>query len=426
MGYLGALQGGHVVLLTPRGDTAEVAGLVDTFDPDVVVGAAGTVHPRRPGTRHDLHPDLAVLLTTSGSTGTPRLVRLSAEAVDANAAAIADYLGIAADDRPTLTLPMHYCYCLSVINSNLLRGAGLLLGSRSVTDPEFWTAFRDHRGTSLHGVPYTFDLLEAVGFADMSLPHLRQVTQAGGRLAPERVSHSADVGRRQGWELVVMYGQTEATARMAYLPPHLALVQILRCAAVAFAVPAVRRLERRHPFGLPATVLALAQLLRLLPGSTAITPDLYSTHLVLWLFALGWTAYRARTSLQLVATTLATLVLLPTFFGTEIERAVLVASGLLVLLLVPRVHLPRALAEPVTACASASLAIYLTHFALLPLRAHGVPAAVLVPVALALGVAAWWVVNGVLRRVAVAVRRRRAVPATQAPHARRDQAVVGV
>jgi hypothetical protein len=118
---------------------------------------------------------------------------------------------------------MHYCYGLSVINSHLLRGAGLILTGLSVVDGGFWRLFRENGGTSFAGVPYTFDLLDRVDFAGMHLPQLRYVTQAGGRMAPERVRHYAGLGQRQGWDLFVMYGQTEATARMAYLPPHLAV-----------------------------------------------------------------------------------------------------------------------------------------------------------------------------------------------------------
>ena len=117
---------------------------------------------------------------------------------------------------------MHYCYGLSVINSHLAAGASLLLTDLSVVDACFWDAVRAHRVTTFAGVPYTFDLLDRVGFADMDLPSLRYVTQAGGRLAPARVREYADLGRRRGWDLFVMYGQTEATARMAYLPPDLA------------------------------------------------------------------------------------------------------------------------------------------------------------------------------------------------------------
>ena len=118
---------------------------------------------------------------------------------------------------------MSYCYGLSVIHSHLLRGAGLILTERSVVDDEFWELFRRHRGTAFAGVPYTFELLERVGEQALDLPHLRYVTQAGGRMPPERVRRFAELGRRQGWDLFVMYGATEATARMAYLPPQLAL-----------------------------------------------------------------------------------------------------------------------------------------------------------------------------------------------------------
>ncbi|MGN9908795.1 AMP-binding protein [Phytohabitans sp. LJ34] len=217
--YLGALAGDHPVLLVPPGPSG--AAVAAAYDPDVVIGPSG---PRevRPGSAHDLHPDLALLLSTSGSTGSPKLVRLSHDNLRANAASIAEYLDIRAEDRAATTLPMHYCYGLSVVNSHLLRGAGLILTDLSVADAAFWDHFRSARGTAFAGVPYTFDLLDRTGFASMRLPSLRYVTQAGGRLAPDRVARYAAQGRRDGWKFFVMYGQTEATARMAYLPPELA------------------------------------------------------------------------------------------------------------------------------------------------------------------------------------------------------------
>ncbi|WDZ88095.1 AMP-binding protein [Micromonospora cathayae] len=224
--YLAALHAGHPLLLVP-GTSAAVPALVEAYDPDVVVGRTDgrwTLDERRAGSAHTLHPDLALLLSTSGSTGSPKLVRLSHTNLQANAESIAEYLGIRADDRAATTLPLHYCYGLSVVNSHLLRGAGLILTDRSVTDTGFWELFRRRRGTTFAGVPYTFELLDRAGFAGMRLPHLRYVTQAGGRLAPEAVTRFATLGRRQGWDLVVMYGQTEATARMAYLPPELTTV----------------------------------------------------------------------------------------------------------------------------------------------------------------------------------------------------------
>ena len=215
--YLAALRGGHPVLLA---DASQIPGLVAAYDPDVVVD--GGLAERRRGTAHELHPELALLLSTSGSTGSPKLVRLSSAGLRANAEAIAEYLDIRPTDRAITSLPLHYCYGLSVLNSNLSRGACVVLTDRSVVDAEFWAAVREHRVTSLHGVPHTFELLDRVRFEAMELPDLRYLTQAGGKLGPEQVRRYAALGEERGWRLFVMYGQTEATARMAYLPPELA------------------------------------------------------------------------------------------------------------------------------------------------------------------------------------------------------------
>jgi len=223
--YLAALQGHHPVILTGDADLDRLGDVIDTYDPDVVVssGARGQLLvERRDVSAHLFHPDLALLLSTSGSTGSPKLVRLSRDNLSANAASIAEFLDIRPSDRAPTTLPMHYCYGLSVVNSHLLRGAALVMTDMSVVDPCFWELFRGAGATSLAGVPYTYDLLDRVGFEEMALPTLRYVTQAGGRMSPERVRRYAELGGERGFELFVMYGQTEATARMAYLPPNLA------------------------------------------------------------------------------------------------------------------------------------------------------------------------------------------------------------
>jgi acyl-CoA synthetase (AMP-forming)/AMP-acid ligase II len=223
-GYLAALRGRHPVVLLPAGNDRSARRIVESYDPDVIMtaGSDWEVQPLRPGSAHELHPDLALLLSTSGTTGTAKLVRLSHSNLRANAVAIREYLGITAEDRAPTTLPMPYCYGLSVINSYLAAGAALVLTDESVVDRCFWDRFRASGATSLAGVPYTFELLDRVGFEHMALPSLRYVTQAGGRLAPAQVRRFAALGERDGWQFFVMYGQTEATARMAYLPPELA------------------------------------------------------------------------------------------------------------------------------------------------------------------------------------------------------------
>ncbi|MDH6236220.1 AMP-binding protein [Cryobacterium sp. CG_9.6] len=226
--YLAALEGGHPVLFVSGGDDdaslAHKAALIERFRPDVIAqhGPHGwTMEEQNPGSRHTFHPQLAMLASTSGSTGSPKLVRLSVENVRSNAASIGDYLRLEPSDRAATTLPLQYCYGLSVVNSHLLAGASVLLTERSVTDDAFWQEASAHQITSFAGVPYTFEMLEASGFAERSVPSLRYLTQAGGRLAPELTRRFARLGDERGFTLFVMYGQTEATARMAYLPPEL-------------------------------------------------------------------------------------------------------------------------------------------------------------------------------------------------------------
>lgn len=161
---------------------------------------------------------LAVCLTTSGSTGSPKFVRLSYKNIRSNAESIAEYLEINSNERPITSLPMHYSYGLSVINSHLLKGATLLLTTHSVTQREFWSFFKEQQATSISGVPYTYELLKTLRFTQMSLPSLKTMTQAGGKLKAEFVKEYVSFAKETGRRFFVMYGQTEATARMSYLP----------------------------------------------------------------------------------------------------------------------------------------------------------------------------------------------------------------
>lgn len=216
--YLGCLRAGHPVLLLAAGDMAD--RILETFQPDACWDAetGSLLLSDTPGGA--LHPDLAVLLSTSGSTGSPKLVRLSATAIGANAASIRAYLGIGPEERAITTLPFHYSYGLSVLNSHLMAGASLAVTDLSVTHPDFEAFATRARPTSLAGVPYTHELLLRSGLAARLPDSVRTLTQAGGRLAPERVIQLADIGAERGFRLVPMYGQTEATARMAWLPPE--------------------------------------------------------------------------------------------------------------------------------------------------------------------------------------------------------------
>ena len=198
--YVAALRLGRpVVLLDPEADSAHWA---ERFATD------------------EVHPDLAVLLTTSGSTGNPKLVRLSRQAVLTNAEQIATVLDISADDVAITTLPLFYSYGMSVLNSHLLRGATVILERTGIMQRDFWTAAVEHGATSMAFVPYQYEMLRRLRFDPARYPALRKLTQAGGRLRTDLVTDFAQRMATVGGSLYVMYGTTEAAPRMATLPPE--------------------------------------------------------------------------------------------------------------------------------------------------------------------------------------------------------------
>lgn len=217
--YLACLLGRHPVLIAPAVDSI-IEKLDGTFRPDVILRFGNDYEPgfSANAAPKELHPDLAILLSTSGSTGSAKSVRLSHDNISENAAAICEFLEISADERGVVNLPTHYSYGLSVVNSHLYAGAALLLADCSVVEPKFWQFLCRNGATSFQGVPHVYDLLSRIDLAAEAPKTLRYFTQAGGRLVPEKVKHFDALARTNGWRFHVMYGQTEATARMAYMP----------------------------------------------------------------------------------------------------------------------------------------------------------------------------------------------------------------
>ncbi|MFN3304529.1 MAG: AMP-binding protein [Roseateles sp.] len=221
--YLGALRKGAVPLMLDAGlDAAARDGLLQAYGVGAWFEAASAAWHGDPASAASpvVHPSLGLLLSTSGSTASPKLVRLSRDNLAANAASIVSYLGLGADEVAITTLPMHYSYGLSIVNSHLACGARLVLTEATVAQADFWQRMRDEAVTSLSGVPTLWRLLWRLRFERMALPALRTLTQAGGRLEPDEIAALAAGAAMAGRRLFVMYGQTEATARIAYLPPE--------------------------------------------------------------------------------------------------------------------------------------------------------------------------------------------------------------
>ncbi|WP_342776342.1 AMP-binding protein, partial [Nonomuraea terrae] len=218
--YLGAWCSGRAVgLLDPELPAGVLADLVQRFRPGALLGFAHAPDgPPRAQTTGGaaVHPELGVLLATSGSTGNPKLVRLSRQAVMANAGAVAAALEIGTDEVSPTSLPLHYSYGLSVLNSHLITGATVVLTDDSLLQRSFWNDVDTYACTSLAAVPYQYEMLRRLRFERARHPSLTTLTQAGGRLDEALVKEFA----AQADRFYVMYGQTEATARIAVMPPE--------------------------------------------------------------------------------------------------------------------------------------------------------------------------------------------------------------
>ena len=197
--YAAALRSGHAVMLaSSTTHPGFIRNYVEAYRPDWIVCTSGVIPPSTTyfagpsvhgvstfisasPSRSAVHPDLALLLLTSGSTGSPKAVRLSYANLDANAKSICEYLRLDNTETAITTLPMSYSYGMSVINSHLQAGASLVLTNWSIATSPFWHLFRQRQCTSLAGVPFTYEVLEKLRFTKLSLPSLRMLTQAGGR-----------------------------------------------------------------------------------------------------------------------------------------------------------------------------------------------------------------------------------------------------
>lgn len=182
----------------------------------------------------ELHPDLSHLLPTSGSTGSPKLVRHKYENIEAAGLNISTFFELKPTDRPLMVLPLYYTMGLSMVFSHLRVGATVLITNLNMTDPKFWTFIKEQHATSFTGVPYSFQILNLMRFFRMDLPDLELLTQGGGKMPADLNLKFAQFCQQHGKRWIATYGQSECTARMAYLPPKWAVGKV---GSIGIAVP---------------------------------------------------------------------------------------------------------------------------------------------------------------------------------------------
>jgi acyl-CoA synthetase (AMP-forming)/AMP-acid ligase II len=239
--YINAVERGVIpILIDAETENSLVNTLIQEYQPDYIFGPSSnevqfenylvvnhlrnyTLFKSNQNSQIILNSELALLLSTSGTTGSPKLVRLSYNNLESNATSISEYLGLDSSDVAISSLPMNYSFGLSIINSHMFVGGSVIMTKESITQRGFWDLFKNFKVTSLSGVPYTFEILKKFRLLNTELPSLKTITQAGGKLAIELVNHFAQFSAKKNIQFFVMYGQTEGTARLSYLDPKFVL-----------------------------------------------------------------------------------------------------------------------------------------------------------------------------------------------------------
>ena len=164
----------------------------------------------------NLNKELMLLMQTSGSTGSSKLVRLSYENVESNTSSIIKYLKIRKKDITITTLPISYVYGLSIVNTHLKSGATIVLTNKSVVENLFWDLFKKYKITSFGGVPFQYDII--VKIFKRGVPRsLKYSTQAGGKMNEKLIKNLIKIYSDSKKKFIQMYGAAEATSRMSYL-----------------------------------------------------------------------------------------------------------------------------------------------------------------------------------------------------------------
>ena len=220
------------LILNAKTDEALYSHLLETYHP-AYIWQNGTL-TRTNHTIAPLHADLSHLLPTSGSTGSPKLVRHCYENIEAAGLNIATFFELKTSDRPLMVLPLYYTMGLSMVFSHLKAGATILITGRNMTDPVFWKFLKEERSTSFTGVPYSYQILNLMRFFRMDLPDLELLTQGGGKMERSLNLKFAEYCREHGKRWIATYGQSECTARMAYLPARWA---VEKAGSIGIAVP---------------------------------------------------------------------------------------------------------------------------------------------------------------------------------------------
>ena len=240
-GYLGFIEHEAVpVMLNAKIDPDLLQNLLDLYTPayiwmpveeeehfeyEKVFEIYGYVLLKTGNKIYSLNEQLQLCMTTSGSTGSPKLVRYKKGNLELNAKNVAIAFGWTEKERPICDLGMQYTMGLNVINTHLYVGATVLLTTYNLMSGEFWDYIKRERATNFTGVPFSYDIFYRLHFEQMDLPDLQTLSQGGGKLTDDRFIQLAEYAQKTGKRFIPSFGTTETSARMACLPAELACIK---------------------------------------------------------------------------------------------------------------------------------------------------------------------------------------------------------
>lgn len=218
--YLACLQNNHPFLpIDSQIDSILLTSLLELYQPNLIIHDGKIKQYSE--CRYELHSDLAMLLSTSGTTGSPKLVRLSHQNLICNTSDIIEYLQITSEDSVITTLPLSYSYGISIVNTHLGAGSKIVLNDFGIISREFWNKVETHKVSTFAGVPFTFQMLKKLKYKRFNTSNIRYLTQAGGKLDEDTLRYFNNECTDLGQNFIVMYGQTEASPRISFVPPKM-------------------------------------------------------------------------------------------------------------------------------------------------------------------------------------------------------------
>ena len=239
--YVGLIQNKHLILLlNSKNKLSYIDKIIKSYDPDYICSPKGeslkksnkkielvanfekyNLERRLDSKKKLIKSNLCLLVSTSGTTGSPKFVKQTFKNIKFNSRSIVKYLGLNTTSTGISSLPINYTFGNSIINTHLFVGAKNVITNKSILEKNFWKIFVKNKVSIIYGVPFTYEIICKLKIFRKNFKHLKIIAQAGGKLSEKIQIILSKYSKRFKKKFFIMYGQAEATTRISYLPSNL-------------------------------------------------------------------------------------------------------------------------------------------------------------------------------------------------------------